>query len=222
MSNIKIDIEKREKIEKFFTLLKSSKHNLISSNTKETFEIKHIEDILIPLSKINVGEKNIDIGTGGGIPGVILSIFFDESNWILLDSIYKKVNEISTFVSQLNLNNVSLVYERVENYAKNNLEVFDSVFFRAVARTDICLEYAYPLLKEKGKIYIYKGPSFLSEKKYWENACNILGVKFIKSIEYNLSDNSNRNLLIFEKQRQSKINLPRKNGIAKKRPVGEL
>ncbi len=222
MNNINIDAIKRNKIKNFFTLLKSSKHNLISSNTKESFEIKHIEDIIIPLNKINVGKKNIDIGTGGGIPGIILSIFFDESDWTLLDSIYKKVNEINSFVSQLNIDNVSLVYERVENYAKKNFEIFDSAFFRAVSRTDICLEYAYPLLKSKGKIYLYKGPGFLSEKKYWEKACNILGIEFIKNIEYSLSDNSKRNLLMFEKKSNSKIKLPRKNGMAKKRPVGEL
>jgi len=115
-----------------------------------------------------------------------------------------------------------LVYERVEIFAKNNIEVFDSAFFRAVARTDICLEYAYPLLKNNGKIYLYKGPEFISEKKYWENACSILGVEYIKSIEYNLSDNSKRNLLIFEKKKDSKVNLPRKNGMAKKHPIGEL
>jgi 16S rRNA (guanine527-N7)-methyltransferase len=216
------DLDKRKKIEKFFSFLKESKHNLISSGTKRNFEVKHFEDIYIPIDHISIGEKNIDVGTGGGIPGIVLSIFFDKSDWILLDSISKKVNELGTFIHQLGLSNVSLVSERVESFSENNLNSFDSIFFRAVARTDICLEYACPLVKNGGNIYIYKGPNFISEKKYFENACNLLGIEFIRKIEYTLSDGSSRNLLIFKKVSDSKIRLPRKVGLAKKRPIGEF
>jgi len=217
-----IDIDKRKKIEKFFSLLKETKHNLISSGTKKNFKIKHFEDIYIPIDYISVGEKNIDVGTGGGIPGIVLSILFDKSEWILLDSISKKTNELGTFIHQLGLSNVLLVNERVEKFSENNRNSFDSVFFRAVARTDICLEYACPLVKNGGNIYIYKGPNFISEKKYFENACNLLGIELIRKVEYALSDDSSRNLLIFKKVSDSKIRLPRRVGLAKKRPIGEF
>ena len=75
------------------------------------------------------GSKVLDIGTGGGFPGIPLAIMFPETQFILVDSIGKKINVVSQIARELNLNNVTAINQRVEN----NTEEFDFIVSRAVA-----------------------------------------------------------------------------------------
>ena len=109
----------------------NSKINMISRKDIPFFMEKHLLHSL-SISKVvefMPGSKVLDIGTGGGFPGIPLAIMFPETQFTLVDSIGKKINVVSQIASELNLNNVTAINQRVEN----NTEEFDFIVSRAVA-----------------------------------------------------------------------------------------
>ncbi|MBO8165976.1 MAG: 16S rRNA (guanine(527)-N(7))-methyltransferase RsmG [Kosmotoga sp.] len=212
--------EKREKIESYLRLLVSSKHNLTAiKNLDEAYQ-KHFLDVFLPLKEFSLKGNFIDIGTGGGVPGIICAILFPESKWTLLDSIRKKVQEIDNFIYELGLKNVRVICQRAEEYAKLDREKYCGAFMRAVARSDVCLEYAAPLIKTGGKIYLYRGPNWKKEKDFAERAASLLGLRIDRVIEYQITENIKRNLVIYKKLIATSLKYPRKTGSATKKPLG--
>ncbi|AKI97114.1 16S rRNA (guanine(527)-N(7))-methyltransferase RsmG [Kosmotoga pacifica] len=218
--NLILTTDKKEKIEKYLRLLISSKHNLTAIKDLSEAYQKHFLDVALPLSNILLEGDFIDIGTGGGVPGVLCAILFPDSRWTLLDSVRKKVQEVERFVNELGLTNVRVLHQRVEEHAKTCKCGYDGAFLRAVTRADICLEYAAPLLRMNGKVYLYKGPSWQNEKSFADIAAELLGLSFEQTIRYQLEDGSNRNLIIYKKIKETPVKYPRRVGLALKRPLG--
>ncbi|HNR80724.1 MAG TPA: 16S rRNA (guanine(527)-N(7))-methyltransferase RsmG, partial [Mesotoga infera] len=141
-----------ERFQRLVDLLISSPHNLTSVKDREKAMIIHIEDSLLAFEGRKLEGSYIDIGSGGGIPGLVLAIAFPETEWVLVDSITKKVREIERFSSILSLSNVTAVASRIEEYSKESSR-FDGAVMRAVARGDVALELAAPLIERGGLIY---------------------------------------------------------------------
>lgn len=219
--NISLSNAEKKLLDDFISLLISSVHNLTAIKDFDTAYSKHIEDVLIPMQDFDLKGRYIDVGTGGGIPGIVCAIAFPESNWVLLDSVKKKIGEIDSFIQKLNLNNVTTFSGRVEEVPSHYLRNFDGVFFRGVARGDICLEYARPLLNKNGKAYLYKGPSWETEEAYSEKAAKILKLEQTENILYTLKDSSVRRLVIYEAKGNCPKGFPRNTGIARKKPLGD-
>lgn len=101
----------------------------------------------------------IDIGTGGGFPG--LPVALAEPHWqvSLMDSTRKKVVAIKSLAKELGLSNVSLLVERAEHVGHQPIhrEAFDLALIRAVGSTNTCAEYALPLIKQGGQAVLYRG-----------------------------------------------------------------
>ncbi len=87
------------------------------------------------------GEKVLDVGTGGGFPGIPLAILFPECEFRLVDSIGKKINVVNEIASAIGLKNLSAQHERAEKINGK----FDFVVSRAVTR----LKEFYPLVRDK-------------------------------------------------------------------------
>jgi 16S rRNA (guanine527-N7)-methyltransferase len=87
------------------------------------------------------GEKVLDVGTGGGFPGIPLAILFPESNFYLVDSIGKKVKVVQEVAKAIELKNLTAVHQRAEQIN----EKFDFVISRAVTQ----LKDFYPWVKDK-------------------------------------------------------------------------
>lgn len=222
VNNIFLDVKKKAILDEFISLLIHSVHNLTSIKDFDTAYLKHIEDVLIPLQNIDLKGRFIDVGTGGGIPGIVCAVAFPESNWILLDSVKKKIAEIDSFIRKLNLKNVNTFTGRVEEVPHHYYGNFDGAFFRGVARGDICLEYSRPMLSNNGKAYLYKGPSWEAEEKsFSDRAANILRMEQAETISYTLRDSSARRLVIYEAKGVCPKGFPRKTGIARKKPLGD-
>ena len=171
--------------------------------TKEDF-IKYCSILGINLTTKNLNDleeykKICDFGTGAGFPGMVLAIIFDNSNFTLIESNNKKVTFLGEVKNKLNLKNVEIINTRVEDYGKNNRELFDIVTCRAVSNLNIILELSSSLLKINGEFIPMKANS-LEELKSAEKNIDKLSYKLDSQLDYELPiENSKRTLLVFKK-----------------------
>ena len=99
----------------------------------------------------------IDVGSGGGLPGIVWAVCRPDLKITLLDSINKKCSAMKNIVDALEIENVEIVCSRCEDFAKVNSRIFDLACARAVASAEITIELLEPLVKIGGKIMTFKG-----------------------------------------------------------------
>ena len=127
--------------------------NLTRITNPEEFWEKNLWDSVAPIIDYDLTNKKIlDIGTGGGFPGLPIALAFPHAQLILMDSTTKKINFINSCIEKLKIENVSTLVQRVEVMGQhiNHREKYDFVTIRAVAQISVCLEYSLPLLKQGG------------------------------------------------------------------------
>ena len=101
---------------------------------------KHFIDSLFLAEVIKEEEqKIIDVGTGAGFPGLVLAIYYPEKEFLLVDSVRKKIEFINEVIEKLKLENVKTSSERAEELIKNRRESFDMALCREVANLRIIL-----------------------------------------------------------------------------------
>jgi 16S rRNA (guanine527-N7)-methyltransferase len=100
----------------------------------------------------------LDLGSGGGLPGIVLALARPGMAWTLVDSVHKKVDELAGFVDALDLPNVALIAERAEILGRGpRRESFDLVTARACAALPVLAELALPLVRIGGTLLAWKG-----------------------------------------------------------------
>lgn len=129
-------------------------YNLTSVRDPREMLVKHILDSLMNDPHLK-GESFIDVGTGPGLPGIPLAILYPEKNFVLLDSLGKRITFLRQVVFQLKLDNVTPVQSRVEKYLP---EVpFDGVLSRAFASLEDMINWCKHLIDNNGRFYALKG-----------------------------------------------------------------
>lgn len=128
----------------------NSKINVISRKDIDGVYLKHVLHSLAIAATIEFepGTRIIDIGTGGGFPGVPLAIFFPEVEFLLVDSIAKKLKVINGIASAIGLTNITTQHKRVEEIKTRQ---FDFAVSRAVAPIKDLWKWSYPLIKRGNK-----------------------------------------------------------------------
>jgi 16S rRNA (guanine527-N7)-methyltransferase len=101
----------------------------------------------------------LDIGTGGGFPGIPLAIMRPELRGVLVDSTNKKINAVKEFIDKLKLGNVIAENDRVESpeFIEKYKDSFDLIVSRASVPLIILFRYSLPLIKEKAYLVAIKG-----------------------------------------------------------------
>ena len=149
------DLQKDQLIQLVQLLNKWNKaYNLTSVRDPQEMLVKHILDSLV-VSPYLQGDRFIDVGTGPGLPGLPLAIINPDKQFVLLDSLGKRVSFIRNAVLKLRLTNVTPVLSRVEEYQPE--EKFDGVLSRAFASLKDMTEWCHHLLSSDGLFYALKG-----------------------------------------------------------------
>lgn len=140
----------------------NAKINVISRKDIDEFYCNHVLHSLsiAKLYPFNPGDKVLDIGTGGGFPGIPLAICFPDTSFTLVDSIRKKTTVINGVVEALDLQNVTVLNDRFENIT----ERYSKVVSRAVASADKLVKYTKNALANDGKHIFLKGGDLTIEK----------------------------------------------------------
>ncbi len=138
----------------------------------------HLLDSLAALPMLDEVEaaSALDLGSGGGVPGLVLALARPAMAWTLVDSVGKKADALRTFVDALRMTNVTVVAERAELLGRGPArEASDIVTARACAALPVLAEYALPLVRVGGSLLAWKGPISGEELDGGAAASRLLG-----------------------------------------------
>ena len=186
-------------------------------DAEEIYDL-HIIDSLHSVALLPEKGKVIDVGSGGGLPGMVWAICRPDLDVTLLDSVRKKCRAMSDISAALSLSNVSVVWARCEEYALRERERFAFASARALAHAGVAAEYLAPLTALGGRIAAFKGPKGIKELEEAGDKWNILGLSSPTVLSYgsNAHGYGKRNyfFVIWEKIFHTPPSYPRKPGAA--------
>lgn len=175
--NILLNSSQKEMLEYFYeaVLAYSAKHNIISKNDQKHIIDKHIAGsfyfVKILKEQFPVHKNILDLGSGAGFPGVILSIYFKSTYVVMIDSVRKKTLFLKRVIDDLNLNAL-VVNDRIEAFIGNNKIPFEILTARALASIDDLVTMCTPLLT-KATLHTIKGENYLAESVLSQGKCDI-------------------------------------------------
>lgn len=201
-----------ESLEKYANILIDyNKHTNITAITdKESIYLKHFYDslTLTKIINLNTNLKVLDIGSGGGFPGIVIKIIFPNLNITLLDSNNKKSEFQKYVIKELNLKDIEVINDRAENYFKKGLK-YDLVVARAVSNMLVLDELCIPFLKINGNAVLMKS-EVNEELALSKKGIEILGGKIIDIQEFRLpKEESLRTLIKIQKEKETPKEYPR-------------
>lgn len=193
--------------------------NITRISTWDEGMLLHVEDSLIGLPEVEVAPEGrlVDIGSGAGYPGIPLAIESGRTT-LLADSVGKKTAILASMVEELGLDNVEVYTGRIEDLAREKAGVFAVVTARALAQLSVLMELASPLLQDGGRLVCYKANVSDEELQHALSLQERLGMSLVSDRAVELGD-ACRRIISFEKSGRPQINLPRKTGMAQKRPL---
>lgn len=168
-------------------LIATSPHNLVARGERARLRETHIAECEALHERLEArpGEAWIDVGTGGGLPGLVLAVLEPAVQWTLLDSTRKKIEAVRHFASTLGLDNVETVAGRAEHLAHEPAyrERFDGAVSRAVASLPTLLELCRGFVRPGGRLAAVKGPRWWEELAASDRALEVLRLGAIHSHE---------------------------------------
>lgn len=211
-------------VNKFLTFLltENQKQNLVSRRSGKAELINHVEDCRKVLSFCSLeDQKIIDIGSGAGFPGLILAIYCPGAQVTLVESDLKKSEFLKAASAELELANVQVIRERVEILGQDTLYrgKYDFCTSRAVAAMNVMLEYGIPLVKQGGRLLLWKGKNYQQEIEQAQTAIKLLKAKVENVYLYNLMEEKDRAIIEVKKEAACPKQYPRKVGIPAKKPL---
>ena len=232
-NNIPVSEKQLSQMDQYCSFLaeKNQMMNLTAITDPDEMEVKHLIDSLSGLPVITgLWEKEaheghsfslIDIGCGAGLPGIPLKIMLPEAEFVLLDSLHKRIGFVKETADRIGLSNIECVAARAEEFADNDhRESFDFCISRAVAETNVLLEYCLPFVKVGGYCVLYKSDNCDEEIQKAENAMNILGGRLTEIRTFSLPENAGgRSLVVIKKVSETPLKYPRRPGKPSKSPL---
>lgn len=187
-------------------------------------DIKHFLDSLTAVeTDLFEGKKSIiDVGTGGGFPGLPLKIYNGELRVTLLDSLNKRINFLNEVISDLELKDIEAIHGRAEELGRREdyREQYDVCVSRAVASLDTLVEYCMPFVKPGGYFVSMKGPEPEVEIEKAKKGIQILGGKIVDTKIFTVPEsNIEHSLIVIKKINKTPKKYPRAGGKPRKNPL---
>jgi 16S rRNA (guanine527-N7)-methyltransferase len=184
----------------------------------------HLLDALgvLPLLDALAPTRALDLGTGGGVPGVVLALARPDVSWTLVDSVRKKADAVRGFADALGLRNVTVIAERAESLGRDmaHREKFDFVAARACAALPVLAEYALPLIRLGGTLVAWKGPIQPDELRAGRAAAARLGGGTPEIRATGIPALGDHQFVTVRKLGPTPEHFPRRDGEPTRRPLG--
>jgi 16S rRNA (guanine527-N7)-methyltransferase len=196
----------------------------IASSTVERAREVHIADSLsgLEIEPLRAAGRIADLGSGAGLPGLVLAAGRPETRFDLLESISRRCDFLHEAIDRMGLANARVICERSEEWARGEgREAYDAVTARSVGRLTALAELASPLLRDGGVLVAWKGARSDQEEAELARAADRLAMEpmEIRSVRpYQAS--RNRHIHLLRKNGPTPNELPRRPGMAAKRPFG--
>ena len=227
------DLLGKEKCERLLSYMEdvlsyNEKVNLTAIKDRDEFIEKHLLDSLslLALPEYARADRVLDLGTGGGFPGVPLAIASPEKTFVLCDALRKRIDFIAMEKEKLGIENVQPVHGRAEELGRmpEYRESFDLCVSRAVAEMRVLSEYCLPFVKIGGSFVAFKGPKGREELALSERAVQLLGGGEPRLLDaFRGEQGEERELshlfIVIPKLRASGKKYPRKAGSVSKDPL---
>lgn len=221
LARLEISLPQLEKLERYVSrLLEVNRQmNLTAIRDAEGVWIRHVFDslTLLPHMRGDREQQALDLGSGGGLPGMPLAILRPDIMWTLVDSVAKKARFLEETAREIGLTNLRVDTRRAEVLGRDPefRGQFHLVTARAVARLPTLLELTIPLLRIKGRLYAMKGQQASEEVRESRRAMERLAAEL--RLEQDTPEGGR--LLIFKKVRETARTYPRPVGIPNKEPL---
>lgn len=202
----------------------NEKVNLTSITEESEFIKKHYIDSVICCAypEFQCAEKIIDIGTGAGFPGIPLAILYPDKEFLLLDSLNKRIKIIDELAKTIGIQNIILRHGRAEEIAREKecREQFDFCVSRAVANLSVLSEYCLPFVKVGGWFAAYKSAESVGEIQDSIHAIRILGGCLEETRPSKIDGfDLDHNIVMIKKIKNTMAKYPRKAGTPTKEPL---
>ena len=198
----------------------NEKVNLTAITDRDEFVNKHfIDSLLCAETPEFTGSSSIcDVGTGGGFPGVPLAICYPDKEFVLMDSLDKRVRIVRQLCEELGIANVTVIHGRAEELGRNKeyRDCFDLCVSRAVANMRVLAEYCLPFVKPGGAFIAYKGADCESEIDDARRAVRLLGGE---PPQIRPLSELGHSLVVVKKKEPTPAAYPRKAGTPAKKPL---
>ena len=222
---IGIELEETEitKLGQYIYLLleTNKKFNLTAIKDPDVAWMRHVLDSLGLLSCTSDAKSLIDIGSGGGLPGIPLAITQPHLKITLLETTGKKARYLQEVADQLGLSNVTVVNDRAETAAHepDKREQFDLATARAVGPLPVLLEFTMPFVRIGGAVLAIKGSKAEEELKEASHALEVFRAGEIMLLETLPGLDDESVIIRIEKEKKTFKMYPRLPGIPKKEPL---
>ena len=223
---IELDELAKKRFSEYKELLKkwNKKFNITAITDDIEIDVKHFLDSLTPFkTELFEGKKKIiDIGTGGGFPGIPLKIVNNDLDITLMDSLNKRIRFLDMVIEELEFDNIEAIHGRAEELSRTPeyREQYDICISRAVASLDTLSEYCIPFVKVGGYFVSMKGPGYEEELKDSYGAINTLGGKVMDTIVVPIPNSDiEHSLVIIKKVKETPAAYPRGGGKPRKKPL---
>jgi len=207
----KVDVEYvSEQLETYKNFLQTQNKaiNLTRLDKDEIIWSKYFWQSIMVYDKVNFTDVNtlLDVGSGSGIPGLVIKIFFPYIKLTIVESSHKKCEFMKQLVNLLHLDNVEVICQRAEDISKDRQ--FDLTTAKAVAPLEIILELLLPFTKVHGVCVVPKSKNYLAEVKDLNQELHQLGAK-LSFVDSFVEDGCEFNTLYIKKTNKTNPKYPR-------------
>ncbi|OIR59980.1 16S rRNA (guanine(527)-N(7))-methyltransferase RsmG [Bacillus sp. FMQ74] len=215
-----------EQFELYYDMLVewNEKINLTSITEKKEVYLKHFYDSITAAFYVDFNQVNTicDVGAGAGFPSLPIKICFPHLNVTIVDSLNKRITFLEKLSEALQLEHTTFCHDRAETFGqrKDVRESYDIVTARAVARLSVLSELCLPLVKKNGLFVALKAASAEEELNAGKKAITTLGGELENIHSFKLPiEESDRNIMVIRKIKNTPKKYPRKPGTPNKSPI---